>query len=201
MPVHPETVLRTERFVLRPWRADDVGAVRAACADAETQRWLPLPRPYTLDDAVEWCTRTAHALRESGDGLHLAVTAADTGRLLGAIGLHRTDWRVGGAEAGWWTAPEARRRGVATEACRALGRWLLRERGFHRMEVRVATGNVASRRVALRAGLRHEGTLRGAGVVTAGRVDLDVLSLLPADLPADLPGGVGAGPVGGPGAG
>ncbi|MQS09481.1 GNAT family N-acetyltransferase [Streptomyces sp. IF17] len=200
MSVHPEPVLRTERFVLRPWTADDVGAVRAACADAETQRWLPLPRPYTLDDAVQWCTRTAHALRESGEGLHLAVTTAD-GRLVGGIGLNRTDWRVGSAEAGWWTAPEARRRGVATEACRAVGRWLLRERGFHRMEVRVATGNVASRRVALRAGLRHEGTLRGAGLVPAGRVDLDVFSLVPADLPDGAGAGPSGGPVGGPGVG
>lgn len=46
----------------------------------------------------------------------------------------------------------------------------------------MATGNVPSLRVGKKAGFTYEGALRNAGFVHAGRVDLAVLSLVPADL-------------------
>ncbi|MFF3946404.1 GNAT family N-acetyltransferase [Streptomyces sp. NPDC001902] len=178
----PDTVLRTERLLLRPFTPDDAHDTRASCEDPHTQRWLPLPRPYTLDDATAWCTTVSHALRESGDGIHFAVTDADGGRLVGTVGLKRTDWRALTSEVGYWVSPWARGRGIATEATRALATWLLAEQGFQRLELRAATGNTASQRVATKAGLRREGVLRNAGFVHTGRVDLVVFSLVPGDL-------------------
>ncbi|WP_431966055.1 GNAT family N-acetyltransferase [Actinacidiphila sp. bgisy160] len=182
--VFPDTVLRTERLLLRPFTPDDAHDTWASCADPETQRWLPLPRPYTRKDATAWCTTGSHALRESGDGIHFAVAGPDDGRLLGTVGLKRTDWRVRTSEAGYWVAPWVRGRGVATEATRALAAWLLSDQGFQRLELRAATGNIASQRVAVKAGLRREGVLRNAGFVHTGRVDLVVFSLVPGDLAA-----------------
>lgn len=52
----PETVLNTERLTLRAFTDADIEDARASCGDALTQRRLPLPRPYTLDDATAWCT-------------------------------------------------------------------------------------------------------------------------------------------------
>ena len=54
-------VVRTDRLTLRPYRQDDVDAVHRACQDPDTQRWLPIPSPYTRDDAVEFVTVTARA--------------------------------------------------------------------------------------------------------------------------------------------
>jgi RimJ/RimL family protein N-acetyltransferase len=54
--------------------------------------------------------------------------------------------------------------------------------GFHRVELRIATGNAASRRVAEKAGFRVEGVARSAGYVHEGRVDLVVYSLVRSDL-------------------
>lgn len=178
----PDTVLTTGRLVLRAFAAEDVDATRAACADEVTQRWLPLPRPYTRDDAVDWCTKTAHALRRSGDGVHFAVTDAADGRLLGHVGLKKTDWRAAVSEVGYWVAPWARGRGVAAEATRAVGRWVLGPQSFQRMELRAAPGNAASLRVAEKAGMVREGVLRNAGFVHAGRVDLVLYALVPQDL-------------------
>ncbi|MGW4378696.1 GNAT family N-acetyltransferase [Kitasatospora sp. NPDC004531] len=178
----PVTVLHTSRLTLRPFTAADIEDTRAGCADELTQRWLPLPRPYTREVATAWCTDVAHALRESGDGVHFAVADRAGGRLLGTVGLKKTDWRARVSEVGYWVAPWARGRGVAAEATRAVGAWVLTDRAFQRMELRAATGNTASRRVALRAGLREEGVLRNAGFVHAGRVDLVLYSLVPPDL-------------------
>ena len=60
--------------------------------------------------------------------------------------------------------------------------WALREQGFERVELRAATGNLASQRVAEKAGFVREGVARNAGHVTHGRVDLVVYSLTRADL-------------------
>ncbi|SEK49729.1 GNAT family N-acetyltransferase [Streptacidiphilus jiangxiensis] len=178
----PETVLRTDSLVLRSFSRADVEDTQRAASDELTQTWLPLPHPYTLDDATAWCSRTAHALRESGDCIHFALADPATDRLLGTIGLRRTSWRARTTEVGYWVAPWARGRGVAAEAARVVGRWALCTQGFERVELRAATGNIASRRSAERAGFQEEGVLRNAGVTHGGRVDLVVFSLTPADL-------------------
>jgi RimJ/RimL family protein N-acetyltransferase len=175
-------ILKSDRLVLRPFEAADIADAAEACADELTQRWLPLPNPYTLDHATAWCTRTAHELRASGDGIQFAVTDAHSGRLLGAIGLNRTSWPSLVTEIGYWTAPWARGQGIAADATRLLAAWALTDQGFARIEVRAATANAASQRVALKAGLHQEGILRNAGFVHAGRVDLVLFSLVPSDL-------------------
>ncbi|WP_416873925.1 GNAT family N-acetyltransferase [Kitasatospora sp. SC0581] len=178
----PRTVLHTPRLTLRPFTADDTDDTRAACADDLTQHWLPLPRPYTREDAHTWCTRTAHDLRTTGDGIHFAVTERTNGRLAATVGLKKTDWRSRSSEAGYWVAPWARGRGIAAEATRALAHWLLTAQAFERLELKAATANTASRRTALNAGLREEGVLRNAGFTHHGRTDLVLYSLVPADL-------------------
>ncbi|WP_329120471.1 GNAT family N-acetyltransferase [Streptomyces sp. NBC_01465] len=181
--IFPETVLHTGTLTLRPFTPEDIEDAQKGCSDELTQRWLPLPSPYTLDDATAWCTKVAEDLRTSGDGIQFAITdAADGGRLAGAVGLNRTDWKAQVSEIGYWVAPWARGRGIAVEVTRAIGRWLLTDQHFQRMELRAATENTASRRVALKAGLTEEGVLRNAGTVHDGRVDLVVHSLVPGDL-------------------
>ncbi|WP_405940262.1 GNAT family N-acetyltransferase [Streptomyces sp. NBC_00726] len=177
----PETALHTERLLLRPFDSSDIPDVQASCSDSLTLQWLPLPRPYTLEDATSWCTKVAPALHESGDGIHFAVTDCRAGRLMGTVGLKKTDWRARTSEVGYWISPWGRGNGIAVEATRAVARWLLTEQQFQRLELRAATGNAASQKVAIRAGFRREGILRNAGFVHTGRVDLVLFSLLPDD--------------------
>jgi [ribosomal protein S5]-alanine N-acetyltransferase len=85
-------------------------------------------------------------------------------------------------EVAYAVAADARGFGVAAEAVDALAIALILEHGFQRVELRVAPGNLASRRVAEKAGFTYEGLLRNAGYVHSGRVDLEVWSLVAADL-------------------
>jgi RimJ/RimL family protein N-acetyltransferase len=176
----PDVVLTTERLTLRPFRPSDAAAVAAAVNDVETQTWLPLPRPYTSAHAERWCSVDALAAMTSGRGLVRAVES--DARLAGAIDLKRTDWVARVTEIGYWTAPDARRKGLTTDAVRALATWVLRDMRFARVELRIATGNAASLRVAEKAGFVREGVARSAGYVHAGRVDLVIYSLIQADL-------------------
>lgn len=178
--VFPDVVLTTDRLILRPFTAADADTVQLAGADPVTQTWLPLPRPYLREHALEWCRDLTAQSRTSGRGLVRAVEAGGT--VVGAIDLKRTDWASRVAEIGYWTAPASRGRGLMAAATTALARWTLDAMAFARVELRIATGNLASVRVAEKAGFTREGVARSAGYVHGGRVDLAIYSLIRADL-------------------
>ncbi|MUL43148.1 GNAT family N-acetyltransferase [Streptomonospora sp. PA3] len=183
----PSVVLRTDRLLLRAHTRDDIEAVYRGITDPQVQRWLPLPRPgapYTRADAENWCLVGAPQARVGGDGQQWAVIEAGTGSYAGSIGLTRTLWRARSTEVGYWLAPWARGRGLATEAVVAVSRWALNDQNFERVELKAAAPNTASRRVAEKAGFTYEGTERNAMPLHEGRSDLAVYSLVPADLAA-----------------
>jgi RimJ/RimL family protein N-acetyltransferase len=155
----------------------DAPALVAAVADPEIRRWLPLPRPYPVELAEHWVTAGTESTRVSGTGLVRCIRV--DGALAGCIDVKRVDWRARTAEVGYWLAPGFRGRGLASAAVRTLSSWLLDIHSFERVELRIATRNTASARVASRAGFVHEGVARNAGFTDYGRVDLAVWSCTP----------------------
>jgi RimJ/RimL family protein N-acetyltransferase len=101
---------------------------------------------------------------------------AATATRLGRVGLRLGE--PGAAEVGYWVDPRARKRGVATTAVRAVCQWAVTTAGIELIEWRCEAGNVASRRVAEKAGFLIEGTLRKRRVRRGVRVDEWVGSLL-----------------------
>lgn len=178
----PETRIVADRVVLRPFSVADARDVHLACSDDLVQRWTSVPRPYTEEHARAWCLDLAPRIRESGDGIAFAVADKVTDRYLGSVDLKHTNWWTRVTEVGYLMAPWARGCGVAPEAVLALARWLFAEQSFERLELRAATGNHASRRVAEKAGFTFEGVLRGAGLSRDGRVDHALYGLLAGDL-------------------
>ena len=148
--------VRTERLLLRPYRADDAEAVHRACQDSDILRWLTVPSPYTRDDAVEFVTETTVSARAEKRGLLTAVEA--DGEFMGSAGLSLAAGLLGPG-VGYWLAPWARGRGYAAEAARALADWAL-HRGAGRVHLFADVGNAASQAVARRAGFADEGIVR-----------------------------------------
>jgi RimJ/RimL family protein N-acetyltransferase len=191
-------VIEGDGVRLRPYRlADDVDDVVGGCDDPVTQLFLPLlSSPYTRVDAEWWITVGAPSAFDGG-GAAYAVADPRTDRLLGGVGMDRLVPMRQQAEVGYWVAPWARRRGVATAAVRALSDWAFAHRGVQRLELLTDWVNVASQRVALAAGFQREGVRRGASVNRAGRrEDLIAYTRLVDDPPGptarllpDLPGG------------
>jgi len=92
----------------------------------------------------------------------------------------------GVAEIGYWTRADARGRGVATRTVRLLAEWVLGDLGGERLELQADTRNVASIRVAEKAGFTKEGVIRSArtNARDGRRVDHALFSLLRSELPA-----------------
>ncbi|HEU5356402.1 MAG TPA: GNAT family protein [Actinocrinis sp.] len=176
------TELKTARLLLREHQEQDAEPIAAMFADDLSKRWLSAPQPYTFEEGHRWCTNVANMLRAMGDGIHWAITDAHSGRYLGGIGVKGTDWLGRSTEVGYAMAPWARGRGYCTEALRAAAEWFLREHAFNRVELFAATGNIASQRVAEKAGFVREGVARNSGFTHDGQQDMVMFSLIPADL-------------------
>jgi RimJ/RimL family protein N-acetyltransferase len=172
---YPEPPLRGTSFVLRPLRADDFAPAVELGHDEEAARWVPaLP----ADDGPA-VAAFYEACRREGGLLHLVVADSGTDAYLGEVMLAPVERGVG--ELGVGVLPAARGRGVATEALRLLAEWALDVLRFRRVQVLVATENVAALRLSERAGFRREGVLRSYWERDGARLDVVVLSRLPGD--------------------
>ncbi|MDP3712102.1 MAG: GNAT family N-acetyltransferase [Mycobacteriales bacterium] len=159
---------------LRPWRSADGPDVARACDDAETQRWLPVPVPYTAEVGQGYVDELVPAQWADGEAANVAVTDASTGELLGAVGLKLELRAHGVGEVGYWVAPWARRRGVASRAARLHADWGHDALRLARVELLADPRNTASVRAAERAGFAREGVLTQArpGVREDARADM-----------------------------
>jgi RimJ/RimL family protein N-acetyltransferase len=171
--------LKSGRVGLRAWRESDVEAVAAACSDPDITRWLPLvPVPYTEADARAYIRG---CLESEPPRKPFAIADTETDELLGSIDMHVNRWRTG--HIGYWIVPAARGRGVCTTALRVLSRWSFEDLRLGRLELMTDPENVASQRVAEKAGFVREAVLRSVLEYRDGsRADAVMFSLLPDEL-------------------
>ncbi|KZC93779.1 MULTISPECIES: GNAT family N-acetyltransferase [Clavibacter] len=172
--------LRTPRLTLRPPALHDVDAITAACQDPAIQRYVPVPVPYTRDDALSFVSAFCPAGWASGERLTWAVLDGDA--LVGTVGLHAI--ADGGAEIGYWLAPGARGHGIMREAAASVV-----EHGFDasaglglvRIGWRAYAGNTGSAAVVRALGFRFEGVVRLGAMGREGREDDWLAGLLATD--------------------
>ncbi len=160
----PDPPLSSDVLALREWGEGDVAALVEACGDPLTARYTSVPIPYTPEDA-----RRVIAFGRSATALPLAVVKADDQAVvLGAAGLHAISLTRRRAEIGYWTAPWARRSGVANAALELLSGWALGPLGLERLDLYVEPENLASAQIAERAGYKR-GALVRSGIALRGR--------------------------------
>jgi RimJ/RimL family protein N-acetyltransferase len=165
----PDPQLAADGVVLRAPDDADALWIEEAYNDADIARYVigtPPPRSWASSTETE-----------------LVIADAAGAEPLGLISLRIAERDPGLAAVGYWLRPEARGRGGATVAVRLIARWAFDELGVQRLELTTSPENVASQRVAERAGFTREGVLRELTATrNDGRKDLVMFSLLPADL-------------------
>jgi RimJ/RimL family protein N-acetyltransferase len=155
---------------LRPFDLDDVPRIVEACGDQRTHHWLGrMPSPYTEDDALRWLHGNQEQMA-TGRGVTWAVADPSSGRMLASINLFDLDETE--AEVGYWAHPDARGRGVMTEAVRVVTDWAFAELGLRIVRGAAAVENAASRRVFEANGFRLGGEERLATTLDTGRADI-----------------------------
>jgi ribosomal-protein-serine acetyltransferase len=148
---------------------------------AEAGRWLEwVHEGYGVDESASFIAR-AIAGHESGEMYEFHIVDGK-GTFLGGCGLNRLDTRFLKSNVGYWVRTSAAGRGVATSATRLLASFAFEQLGLQRIEIIAAVDNLASQRVAEKAGAQREGILRN-GIRYRGRnIDAVCFSLIPRDL-------------------
>jgi RimJ/RimL family protein N-acetyltransferase len=146
---------RDDRVTLREWRAADVSAIAAASADPGIQKFNPVLAPYGRAGAERFlATAPADALR--GDAFSFCAADPASSAVLGGVGLFHLDVGARSAEIGYWTAPWARRRGVALAAVQLLAAWAFAAFGLARIVMDIDAANTPSLRLAERLRARRQ---------------------------------------------
>jgi len=113
----------------------------------------------------------------------MLVIVAPDGALLGHIEFFKTVNYLDEYELSYQVyAPEARGKGVATEAVQLLVRYLFETKRVNRIRLVIHPENVASRRLAEKCGFRHEGRARGAWYNKGKHQDVEIYALLHDDV-------------------
>lgn len=142
-----------------------------------------MPSPYGEPEARAFLSRRHDSLHAGTEAPFAIVASKDVDHgLLGSISLLHLAWEEGRAEVGYWLAPEARGQGHGTRAVRSICEWGVNTLGLARLELLTATANLASQRVAERAGFTREAVLRSYLLGKQGRLDMVVFGLLAEEL-------------------
>lgn len=159
--------IRTERLLLRPFRADDVDGVFSFSSDPEWGRYLEVPMPYSRRDAEEFVAGAV--LPDAGAKLRWAIV--HEGRVSGFVNLMPS---AGAAEIGYGIARPLWGQGLVTEAVAAVLEHGFQALGLARIYAYAVVDNRASWRVMEKLGMQREGFLRRHRTIRGEYVD-DVL--------------------------
>lgn len=181
---------------LRKWRHTDADRISQACSDERTRHWLAhsIPSPYTHQDARSYIAGCSGEASE-GKALGWCVADEQSDVCLGSVAIMGLRQAMGTAgEIGYWAHPDARGRGVMSEAVRLAVQHAFIPRedgglGRQRLQIIAADGNSASQHIARVNGFVEVGRDRRAGPLGDGTfADLVRFDLLADEWPVRVAG-------------
>jgi RimJ/RimL family protein N-acetyltransferase len=162
-----------QQFVLRSYQPGDGAHVSEAVNASydHLKTFMPWATPQQSVEVSEQLCREFRGRWLLAQDFTIGIWASDESRLLGGCGYHL---REGGlelrnAEVGMWVRADAAGRGFGTNVLRALLLWGFSEWPWLRLSWRCSDQNVASQRVAEKAGLVREGVLRSHAIQPDGQ--------------------------------
>jgi diamine N-acetyltransferase len=154
----PIVNIEGEHVSLGPIRREHIPLYLRWINDFGTTRMLGLPpRPMTLEQEIAWFEQAA----SSGAQPLFTIYERATGRPIGNCGLHEVDHHNRRTVVGIMIGePDARGRGLGTEAMRLLLDYAFTVLGMHSVMLTVFEYNLAGRRCYEKVGFREIGRRR-----------------------------------------
>jgi len=149
--------LHGPRLILRPWRPEDLDPLFAINGDPDSMRHFAAPMTRAESDA--WAERMQTHMEAHGWGFWVVEERAGA-PFVGVVGLMTIPWEARftpAVEIGWRIAPAFRRRGFAEEAARVALDFAFGALGLAEVVAFTVPGNVPSRRLMERLGMRDDG--------------------------------------------
>jgi ribosomal-protein-alanine N-acetyltransferase len=118
----------------------------------------------------------------AGGKLELCIELKETGKVIGSLGVHDGNPKIKSISIGYCLSHAYWNKGIMTEAVKAMCNYLFSQ-GHNRIEAVHHTGNPASGKVMLKAGMQYEGIKRQGAVDSDGNLcDVACYAILKDDL-------------------
>ena len=166
---------------IRKWELSDAKDLAAALSNKKVQDNLRdgLPYPYTEQDGKEFVSAMLSA--DENETFAFAIMADD--KVVGSIGIFRQgNIHSQTAELGYYIAEEYWGKGIMTEAVKQICEYVFGDSDIIRIYAEPFAYNMASCRVFEKVGFQYEGTLRSNAVKNGKVIDMEMYSLLKAEI-------------------
>lgn len=179
----PFIKLSDDLITLRPFEFGEAHSLHHAVHESmkELGPWMSWANEsYTVETARNFITVT-RAQWPSGSIYGFAIIDSQSGELLGGCSLSHIHPLYHFCNLGYWVRTSQHGRGIAGRAANLAAKFAFERAALIRVEIVIATGNSASRRVAEKIGAHYEGILLNRMVVGTTIHDAYMYSLLPTD--------------------
>jgi RimJ/RimL family protein N-acetyltransferase len=152
----------SDRLIIRAPLWEDGLMVNEAIRESleELRPWMDWAQQAPSIEESEIISRQGRVHFLERSDLRLYLIEKSTGKLIGSSGLHRIDWQARKFEIGYWVRTSFSRQGYIAEAVESITNYAIKELQANRIEIRCDSRNLASARVAEKAGFTMEGILR-----------------------------------------
>lgn len=176
---HKGTVwIETDRLILRPFISDDLEAMFNNWeSDPKVTEFLRWQTYTSISDAKEILDTWIDSYKDP-DFYQWAIVPKDLSEPIGSISVVGKNEALNIIHIGYCIGSRWWKKGITTEAFRALIPFFFEEVEVNRIEAQHDPNNPGSGRVMQKCGLKYEGTLRQADWSNKGIVDACMYSLL-----------------------
>jgi ribosomal-protein-alanine N-acetyltransferase len=151
--------LTTPNLVLREILPSDAADLFSFHSDPEVQKYDSDPPMREIAEAVSHIEKIGQWFA-SGQAISWGITLKGEDRLIGGLGFYFWGKVYYKTELGYTVARPYWRRGIATEAVRALMQFGFETLRLHRINVNTRMDNIASVRLIQKLAFHHEGVRR-----------------------------------------
>jgi RimJ/RimL family protein N-acetyltransferase len=173
-------------LLIRPLEQADRDAVFAAVRESitEVSAWLPWCHPAYMPQETSAFIESTRSAWAQESSFNFGIFETQGGGYLGGISVNHIVRQNRMANVGYWVRTGATKRGVASAAVRLAAQFAFEDLGLSRIEIAAIPENLASRRVAEKAGAKLEAIARNRIVMHGQAYPAALYSLLPADMAA-----------------
>ena len=154
--MNKDTIMETERLILRPYTLDDVDDLVEGLNNLNVTKWLQgAPYPYTKEDATKFINKSLE-----NNLYNFAIVLKSENKVIGGTQLTNIDLRNGTAGGGIWINENYWGNGYGSEAFGARIKYAFEVLGLRRLENGYFRGNEKSHHMQLKFGYKDEGIRR-----------------------------------------
>ncbi len=175
----PFPTLKTERFLLRQIRADDIDNIYRGLSNPEVIKYygVNFDSLQATEEQMLWFEN----LEKTKTGIWWAICSLDGKTFYGAGGFNALSATHKKAEIGFWLLPDYWKQGIMREVFPVLCNYGFDKLGLNRIEGMVETENKNCKNAIEKMNFVLEGTMRECEIKDGQYLSIDMYSLLKKD--------------------